>query len=75
MGVLNAGVNDVDASTFTSRAVVGVVGGTLSLVGDAAKTPWGTLLGNILHGVDNAVLLNVFNLTRVNFLLCLVETV
>jgi hypothetical protein len=66
---LDTGVNNVDAGTGASSAVVGVGSGSLGGVGDATKTPGGGALGHqgaLLDlteaGLDNSILLDGLDL-------------
>lgn len=69
VGGVDTGVNDVDTGAGSRSAVVGVRSSTLSNVGDTAETPGGGALGYIGAlldgaevGLDNSILLDVFNL-------------
>jgi hypothetical protein len=73
----NTSVDNVDTCSFTSAGVVGVrCGSSLTgLVGHARQTPSGRALGSVCLllefnlaevGLDNSILLDVFNLKRIS---------
>jgi hypothetical protein len=70
---VDSSVDNINTSTSTGSAIVGVRGDSLSDVGNAAKTPGGGALGDIgalLHiskvGLHDGILLNVFDLVGVS---------
>jgi hypothetical protein len=69
VGGVDTGVNDVDTGASSRSAVIGVRSRTLSNVGDTAEAPSGGALSDIGAlldgaevGLDNGILLDVFNL-------------
>lgn len=63
---VDTGVDDVDGGSLAGSGVVDVAVGAGGLVGDAAKTPGGTLAGLEGIGVDLSILLNPCDLVLVS---------
>ena len=60
--VLNTGVDDVRAGAGARTVVVGVVGAAGFAVRDAAETPGGVALRDVLVDADDGILLDVLDL-------------
>ena len=62
MVVLDTGVDDVRAGAGARAVVVGVVGAAGLAVRDAAETPGGVALRDVLVDADDGILLDVLDL-------------
>lgn len=68
MRVIDTSVKDICASASAGRVIVLVGGASLLTVRDAAETPGGTVLVNYTLNRDYLVLLDVFDLVRLDML-------
>jgi hypothetical protein len=66
MASVNAGIQDVAASTGAGAGIIHIVGVASGAVGDAAQTPRSTRLGGVGVKGDNGILLDVVNLEKVS---------
>jgi hypothetical protein len=64
VGDVDARVNNVRAGALAGTVIIHVAGGARGAVRDARQAPWDVVLGHVVVGRDDGVLLDVLDLTQ-----------